>query len=65
MRLERAKHLAAEQRVRTAILTDKNYPGKAQDIALIRRKRRELGEVTERLRLPTRQVLGEGGGGGA
>jgi hypothetical protein len=44
MRLDKKKHLAAEQRVRTAILTDKDYPGKAQDIALIRRKQRELGQ---------------------
>lgn len=53
-RLEKVKHHAAEQRLRTAILEGRDYPGKAEDIRLIKRKQRELGH--ERLK----RVLGEG-----
>ena len=40
-RLEKRKHLEADRRLRTAILEGKDYPGKEEDFALIRRKRRE------------------------
>ena len=54
-RLEKVKHQAAEERLRTAILDGRrDYPGKDQDLALIKRKQRELGP--ERLR----RVVGGG-----
>lgn len=45
MRLERKKHLDAERRVRDSILGGFGYPGKDEDLALLRRKRRERQEV--------------------
>lgn len=43
MRLEQIKHIEAEQRLKTSILEGKPYPGKSEDLALVRRKYRELG----------------------
>lgn len=55
-RLEKRRHLEAEQRLRAAILEGReDYPGKAEDICLIKRKTRELGH--ERLK----RVIGGGG----
>ncbi len=45
MRLDKQKHLDAERRVRDSILGGYGYAGKAEDLALIRRKRRERKEV--------------------
>ncbi len=42
-RLEKVKHFEAEQRLRTSILEGKDYPGKDEDLDLVRRKERELG----------------------
>ncbi len=53
-RLEVLKHQAAEARLRDAILEGRDYPGKDEDIALIKRKQRELGD--ERLK----RFVGEG-----
>ncbi len=47
-RLEVLKHQAAEQRLKASILENRDYPGRDEDLALIRRKRRELGD--ERLK---------------
>jgi hypothetical protein len=47
-RLEKRKHLLAERRLETSILEGRDYEGKDEDIALVRRKRHELGD--ERLR---------------
>jgi hypothetical protein len=56
-RLEKRKHLEADRRLRTAILEGKDYPGKEEDFALLRRKRREgrAREVNE---------MGDSRGGG-
>ncbi len=42
-RLEVVKHQAAEERLRRSILEGRDYPGKDEDLALVRRKQRELG----------------------
>ncbi len=47
-RLEKQKHLLAERRLETAVLEGRDYPGKAENIALVKRKLKELGP--ERLR---------------
>ncbi len=54
-RLEVIKHQAAEARLRDAILEGRDYPGKDEDLRLVRRKRRELGD--ERLK----RFVGGGG----
>ncbi len=54
-RLEVVKHREAEERLRRAILEGRDYPGKDEDLALVKRKQRELGP--DRLR----RVLGGGG----
>lgn len=54
-RLEVIKHREAEQRLRDAILENRSYPGMDEDIALIKRKARELG--------PERLKRFVGGGG--
>lgn len=54
-RLEKVKHLEAERRLRTSILENRDYEGKEEDVALIKRKTRELGH--ERLK----RVIGGGG----
>jgi hypothetical protein len=54
-RREVLKHRQAEERLRRAFLEGRNYVGMAEDIALVKRKQRELGP--ERLR----RVV-EGGG---
>jgi hypothetical protein len=59
MRLEVRKHLAAEARLRTAILENKDYEGKREDLERVKRKQKELGQRG------VRQVLFRGGGGGA
>ena len=42
-RLEKLKHIQAERRLKEAVLEDRgDYPGKAEDVELIRRKHREL-----------------------
>jgi hypothetical protein len=61
-RLEVAKHLAAERRVKRSLLTGKSYEGREEDLALIRRKHKELGQ--ERLKKMTQEVVARGGGGG-
>ena len=53
MRLEKKKHLEAELRLRDAILQGRTYPGKQEDLELVRRKRREGREL----------IVGRGGGG--
>jgi hypothetical protein len=55
-RLEKLKHLDAERRLRASVLSGQDYAGKAEDVALIRRKARELGD--ERLR----RAVDEAGG---
>ena len=55
-RLEKLKHLEAERRLRASVLSGTDYPGKAEDVALIKRKARELGD--ERLR----RAVDEAGG---
>ena len=47
-RLEVVKHLEAEERLRRAVLEGRDYPGKAEDLARVKRKQKELGR--ERLR---------------
>lgn len=43
-RLEKLKHAGAEERLKASILDGgRDYPGKAEDLALIKRKQRELG----------------------
>ncbi len=54
-RLEKRKHAAAEERLRRAILEGRDYEGKDEDIALVKRKHRELSP--ERVR---RVIAGEG-----
>ena len=53
-RLEVLKHREAESRLRVALLNGQDYPGKDEDLELVRRKQRELDP--ERLR----RVLGGG-----
>ncbi len=55
MRLEKKKHIEAEQRLRTAILLNRDYPGKEEDLELVRRKQRECGADA------IRRILGGGG----
>ncbi len=59
MRLEKKKHIAAEQRLRTSILEGRDYPGKDEDLRLVKRKERERG------RDGVRRVLQGDRGGGA
>ena len=40
--MEKVKHYEAEQRLRRSILEGKPYPGKEEDLRLIRRKHKEL-----------------------
>jgi hypothetical protein len=47
-RLEKQKHLDAERRLKASVISGTDYEGKAEDVALIKRKARELGD--ERLR---------------
>ena len=47
-RREVAEHLAAEERLRRAVLEGRDYEGKAEDLERVKRKQRELGD--ERLR---------------
>jgi hypothetical protein len=47
-RLEKLKHLDAERRLRAYVLSGRDYAGRNEDVALVRRKARELGD--ERLR---------------
>ena len=59
-RLEKVKHAAAEERLRTSIIRKSlgepwDYEGREEDILLVQRKTRELG--AERLR---RALLGGG-----
>ena len=64
-RLEKRKHLEAEARVRESILSGRDYPGKAEDMELIRRKQRELDP--KRLRRVVgygQEGTAKGGGGG-
>ena len=42
-RLEKVKHQAAEERLRRSILEGRDYPGRAEDLALVQRKQRERG----------------------
>jgi hypothetical protein len=58
MRLERRRHLEAEERLRTAILGNVDYAGKEADLERVKRKQRELGQRG------VRRVLVRGGGGG-
>ncbi len=59
MRLEQREHLAAEARLRTAILEGRDYAGRKADLERVKRKQRELGLKG------VRRVLFRGGGGGA
>jgi predicted TIM-barrel fold metal-dependent hydrolase len=43
MRLEVLSHLAAEERLRTAILGNVDYAGKEADLERVKRKQKELG----------------------
>jgi len=48
-RLEKRKHQGAESRIRDSVLRRErgeswDYEGRAEDLAIIRRKRHELGE---------------------
>lgn len=43
-RLEKLKHAGAEERLKASILDGgRDYPGKAEDLALVRRKVKERG----------------------
>ena len=54
-RLKKEKHALAEERLRRAFLEGRDYRGKDEDLALVKRKHRELSP--ERVR---RVIAGEG-----